>query len=239
MNPSQPAQEVLGPRLTKGEARPARGGQLRGDGAEVIQRAADLDQAVMQLVHGLGVLVGILILLQVDDVDAEIIGAVLAPCASGRRLVTVAEHWWRREQSVDGEIDRRVDDDATGPQLRGLVIDREHRVLPMLRQHDRQCAQAGSARQLAAVLVQRDPPMVLQREQDGALDTDLLGVRRRQAVEGVLGIGTERAEPSGEVRFAVLQPPQVGGEAGEVAAGGAVVALGLGLKRAAARRSAS
>jgi hypothetical protein len=74
--------------------------------------------------------------------------------------------------------------------------------------------------------------VLLERQQDGALDADLLGIGRRQPVEGVLGVRPERAEPSRQVRLAVLEASQVGGEAGEVSASGAVVALGLGLQRA-------
>ena len=41
---------------------PAGGGELGGDGAEVIQRAADLDEAVVQLVDVLGVFVRVVVL---------------------------------------------------------------------------------------------------------------------------------------------------------------------------------
>jgi hypothetical protein len=101
----------------------------------------------------------------------------------------------------------------------------------MLRHDDGQGAQAGGAGELACLLVKRDPVVLFEGEEDGALDADLLGVGGGEAVEGVLGVGTEGAEPSGEVRFAVLEASEVGGEACEVAAGGAVVALGLGLQR--------
>jgi hypothetical protein len=46
----------------------------------------------------------------------------------------------------------------------------------------------------------------------------------------VFGVGTERAEAPGEVRFAVLEASEVGGEPGEVASGSLVVALGPGLQ---------
>jgi hypothetical protein len=69
--------------------------------------------------------------------------------------------------------------------------------------------------------------MAVQDQEDGTLGADLPGVDRRKSVEGVLGVGAEGAEASGEVRFAVLQAPQIGGEPCEVAPRGAVVALGL------------
>jgi hypothetical protein len=86
---------------------------------------------------------------------------------------------------------------------------------------------AGGARERAGGVVERDALVVLEDEEHGALDADLLGVRGRQSVEGVLGVGAERAEPPCQVRLSVLQPPQVGGELGEVASGSLVVALGL------------
>jgi hypothetical protein len=75
--------------------------------------------------------------------------------------------------------------------------------------------------------------VLFEREEDGALDADLLGVGGGESVEGVLGVGAEGAESSGEVGFSVLQASEVGGEACEVAPGGAVVAFGLGFQRAA------
>jgi hypothetical protein len=69
------------------------------------------------------------------------------------------------------------------------------------------------------MVAERDAVVALEHEQDGALDADLLGVGRREPVEGVLGVETERAEPAGEVRLAVLESSEVGGEAGEVASG--------------------
>ncbi|MEA2271823.1 MAG: hypothetical protein QOI98_531, partial [Solirubrobacteraceae bacterium] len=133
---------------------------------------------------------------------------------------------------MDGEVDGAVNDRAAGPELAGLVVDREHRVLPMLRHDHGERAQPGRSRELAGLLVQRDPAVLLKREQNSALDADLLRVGRGQSVEGVLGVGAEGAEPSGEVGFSVLKASEVGGEACEVAAGGAVVAFGLGLQRA-------
>jgi hypothetical protein len=91
-------------------------------------------------------------------------------------------------------------------------------------------AQAGRAGQLAGLFVERDPAMLLEREEDGALDVDFLGVGGGEAVEGVFGVGAEGAESSGEVDFAVLPASEVGGEACEVASGGAVVAFGLVLQ---------
>jgi hypothetical protein len=55
---------------------PADGGEFAGDGAEVVQRAADLDEAVVQFVYGFGVLVGVFGVVEVfvdelvDDVVA-------------------------------------------------------------------------------------------------------------------------------------------------------------------------
>jgi hypothetical protein len=95
-----------------------------------------------------------------------------------------------------------------------------------------QGAQAGCAGQLACLIAQRDALVAFEHQQHGSLDADLLGVGRRQAVEGVFGVGTERAESARQMRLAVLQASEVGGEAGEVAAGGAVVAFGLVFQRA-------
>ena len=69
--------------------------------------------------------------------------------------------------------------------------------------------------------------MVLEDQEDGALDADLLGVGGGEAVEGVLGVGAEGAESPRQVCLAVLQASEVGGEACEVAPGGTVVALSL------------
>jgi hypothetical protein len=119
---------------------------------------------------------------------------------------------------------------AAGAQLAGGVVDRKHRVLSVLRQDCCQGAQPGGARDEAGGVVEGDALVVLEDEEDGALDADLLGVRSGEAVEGVLGVGTERAEPSGQVRLSVLQASQICGELGEVPAGCPVVALGLGLQ---------
>ena len=57
---------------------PADCGQLGGDGAEVVEHAADLDQAVVQLVDGFGVferiVVVVLVGLLVVDVDRLVAG---------------------------------------------------------------------------------------------------------------------------------------------------------------------
>jgi hypothetical protein len=74
--------------------------------------------------------------------------------------------------------------------------------------------------------------VALEHQEHGAVDADLLGVRGREPVEGVLGVRAEGGKAAGEVRFSVLEAAQVGGEAGQVATGGAVVALGLVLQRA-------
>ena len=64
----------------------------------------------------------------------------------------------------------------------------------------------GRARELARLVVERDAPVAFEREQDGALNADLLRVGGRQPVEDVLGIGAERAKtgspavPVGRVR---------------------------------------
>jgi hypothetical protein len=68
---------------------PADGGELAADGAEIIQRAADLDQAVVQLVHGLGVLIRIVVVeVLVDDVaDGLVAGGRWRPVMSGQRVM--------------------------------------------------------------------------------------------------------------------------------------------------------
>jgi hypothetical protein len=60
--------------------------------------------------------------------------------------------------------------------LGGFVVDREQRVLPLLGEHNGQGAQAGGAAQLTGLLFKRDPAVLFECEQDGALDADLLGV---------------------------------------------------------------
>jgi hypothetical protein len=55
----------------------------------------------------------------------------------------------------------------------------------VLGEHRGERAQAGGARQLAALICQRDPVVVLEHQQDGALDADLLGVGSGESVEGV------------------------------------------------------
>jgi hypothetical protein len=80
---------------------------------------------------------------------------------------------------MDGEVDRRVDDRATGAQLARGVVDGEHGVLPVLGQHCRERAQPGRTRQQAGRVVEGDALMALEDEQDGALHADLLGVGSR------------------------------------------------------------
>jgi len=98
---------------------------------------ADLDQAVVQLVDGLGILVRIVVeLLVLVDVDVEVDRAGLV---GGRWLVVSLVLGWRgwwRDEAVDGEIDGAVDDRAPGAQLAGGVVDGKHRVLPVLGQEE-------------------------------------------------------------------------------------------------------
>jgi hypothetical protein len=129
------------------------------------------------------------------------------------------------EHAADGEADGGVDDSSVRAQLRGRVVDGQHRVLAVLAEDGGEGPQPGRARQLAGLVAQRDPLVVLQHQEDRALDADLLRVGGGQPVERVLGVRTEGAEPSGEMRLTVLQAPEVGGEAREVAPGGAVMAL--------------
>ena len=84
---------------------PTNCGQLGRDGADVVERAADLDQAVVQFVHRFGIFERIVVLvlvgLLVVDVDR------LLPCR-GRSLVIVGwdvERGRRCEEAVDGEVD--------------------------------------------------------------------------------------------------------------------------------------
>jgi hypothetical protein len=118
----------------------------------------------------------------------------------------------RRRREVDGAVDDR----PPRAQLAGLVVDPEHRVLPTLRHDDDQGAQAGGAWELAGLLVEGDPSVLLERQEDGALDADLLGDGRGESIEGVLGVRAEAAEPARQVGFSVLQAPEVGGEPREV-----------------------
>jgi hypothetical protein len=137
-------------------------GEFDGDGAEVVQGAADLDQAVVQLVDGLGILVRI-----VDDV-AAVVDAGRLLMTDGQRSRRFQRRGWR-EHAADGEVDGAVDDGAAGTQSCGTVVDREHRLLPMLGQDGSQRPQPGRAWQQGRLVFQRSAVMLLEREQDGAL----------------------------------------------------------------------
>jgi hypothetical protein len=139
--------------------------------------AADLDQAVVQFVHGFRVLVGILVVeVLVDDaVDGLAAAGGWVGLMSGQRS-RYLQCRGRCEHPADGEVDGCVDDGAAGSQLRGLVVDGEHRVLAVLRQHRGQGAKPGGTGQLAELVRQRDPLVTVEHQQHGALGADLLGV---------------------------------------------------------------
>jgi hypothetical protein len=92
----------------------AAGGEFWRDGAEEVERAADLDEAVVQFVDGFGVFVGLVVVeLLVVDVDllagvGELVGARWLVVRVGLDELRCR----RREESVDSEVDRAVDDRA-------------------------------------------------------------------------------------------------------------------------------
>jgi hypothetical protein len=79
---------------------PADRGELRGDGAEVVEYAADLNQAIVQLVHRLGILVGTFVVVLVD-----VVIVVEGGRAGGRRCVVIcrgcAERGWCETSCVN------------------------------------------------------------------------------------------------------------------------------------------
>jgi hypothetical protein len=97
-----------------------------------------------------------------------------------------------------------------------VVVDGEHGVFAVRGEDGGERAQPCGSGQLAGLVGQRDPLVVLEDEEDGAVGADLLGVGGGQAVEGVRCVGAEGAEASGEVCFSILEASEVGGEPGEV-----------------------
>jgi hypothetical protein len=65
--------------------------QLCGDGAEVVEDAADLDQAIVQLVHRFGVFLAVLVLVElVGRFDVVDVGGRAPACGRGASSAATA-----------------------------------------------------------------------------------------------------------------------------------------------------